>query len=170
LPVNWNNLLVGVGQSLIPLVQQGINAYVDERTHTKKLDAFNARIAKLQVSSGQKPSKSLKLTTGILGNESVEDLGRRKWTEYEKFLNTLPDNATPSEAQSALQQIESNIVNDYPCESCRENSAKSLKKFPLSTVSVISKKDAQKRLCGFHNVVREFLGKDITHDCKVLFN
>jgi len=163
-------VLIGVGQSIIPLFQQGIIAYAEGKAQEKKLDAFNNRIAKLQISTGQQPSKSIKLTTGVLGNESVADLGRRKWTEYEKFLEALPDNATSTQAQKALNQIQSNIVNDYPCESCRENSAANLKKFPLSTTSIISKKDAQKRLCGFHNIVREFLGKEISHNCETIFN
>lgn len=168
--VDWTKLFASIGQSVVPLVKEGLAAYAEGKAQEKKLDAFNQRIVKLQNMTGSKSPSGPKLTTGILGNESVEDLGRRKWREYETVLEALPDNAAPSQVQSTLQKIQTNITKDYPCESCRENAKQNLKKFPLITTSVATKKDAQKSLCNFHNVVREMLGKEITHNCGVIFD
>ena len=169
MPIDWNNLFVGVGQSLVPLIKQGVIAYAEGKAQEKKLDAFNERIAKLQAVTSQKSSYGPKLTTGILRNESLEDLGRRKWSEYQTLLEALPENASTSQVHSVLSKIQTNMTKDYPCETCKVNSKTNLKKFPLVIPSVTTKKDAQKRLCGFHNIVREMLGKEITHNCEAIY-
>lgn len=170
MPTDWKAFFTTIGQEASRLIPQIVSAYAAGRAEEKDVSAFNQKINKLEtVISKVSPTKAV-LTTGILGNESQDDLGRRKWTEYEKFLKALPDNATPTQVQQALSQIQNNITKDYPCEDCRENSIESLKKFPLSTSSVSSKKDAEKRLCQFHNIVREMQGKEITHNCDVIFD
>ena len=113
--------------------------------------------------SNTKPSEGL--TTGFLEGESIEQLGRRKWKEYENHLSELSDSATPAQAQKALKEIQDNITKSFPCKDCRINSIENFKEFPLTDKSVTGKKDAEARLCTFHNIVNDQLGKPITVKC-----
>lgn len=166
------NLGLELASRSVPLIQQFVDASIENNAEQKRIRIVNDKIKKMQIAiSSKKPGISTpKLTKGIFGNETVEQLGQRKWIEYENFLEALPNDASPIQVKSALKQIESDAIKDYPCEECRINSVKNLKKSPLIAPGVQSKKDGQKRLCEFHNTVREFLGKPITHNCNVIIN
>jgi len=167
--INWTAIGLELAGQTVPLVQQFIQYSIDGNAEEKKMKIMKRKINQMQDNSPGRVS-SPKLTIGIKRNETLESLGRRKWKEFETFLDVLPENSSPGEARTALNKIQANIVNDYPCESCKVNAINNLKKTPLISADVQSKKDAQRKLCEFHNVVNEMLGKPITHDCKVLFN
>ncbi len=174
MPVNWTAIGLELAGQSVPLIQQFIRSSLEGNAEEKKMAIMKRKISQMQnvVNTGKSPGRVSipKLTIGIRKNETLESLGRRKWKEFETFLDVLPDNAAPGEVRTALNKIQANIVNDYPCESCKVNAINNLKKAPLISADVQTKKDGQRKLCEFHNVVNEMLGKPITHDCSVIFN
>ncbi len=171
--INWTAIGLELAGQTVPLVQQFIQSSIYGDAEERKMKIMKRKINQMQVAikSNNSPGRvsSPKLTIGIKRNETLESLGRRKWKEFETFLDALPENSSPGEVRTALNKIQANIVNDYPCESCKVNAINNLKKTPLISADVQSKKDAQRKLCEFHNVVNEMLGKPITHDCSVIF-
>lgn len=134
------------------------------------------RINKIQLALSDSPSSStysstkgstIKLSKGFLPKESIEDLGRRKWSEYHNAIDSLPENASQVQVHNALKQIVDNI-KVFPCLNCRENAIKNMKKYPLLISSIKTKREAQQRICGFHNTVNEMLDKPITHNCDLI--
>jgi len=174
MPINWTMIGLELAGQSVPLIQQFIQSSVESKAEEKRMHIMKRKISQMQsvVRSNDSPGRvSLpKLTIGIRKNETLETLGRRKWREYETFLDSVPENASPGEVKTALNKIQANIVNDYPCESCKVNAINNLKKAPLISVDVKTKKDGQRKLCEFHNMVNEMLGKPITHDCSVIFS
>ena len=116
---------------------------------------------------GSTKGPTIKLTKGFLPKESIEELGRRKWSEYHNAIDSLPENSSQVQVHNALKQIIDNI-KVFPCLNCRENAIRNMKKYPLLTSSIKTKREAQQRMCGFHNVVREMLNKPITHNCDII--
>jgi len=100
---------------------------------------------------------------------SSPNLSARCWRILSES-GELKNSSNCLEITTALNKIQANIVNDYPCESCKVNAINNLKKAPLISVDVKTKKDGQRKLCEFHNMVNEMLGKPITHDCSVIFS
>lgn len=155
----------------IPIVQNLVIGAVESRTMNKHAEIFEKKMNRSVEILDNAEAKSkvsdmvVKLTTGIQEGESKESLGRRKWKEYEDHLAKLPDSATPAQAQKALKQIQDNIEKSFPCEDCRIHAIENLSKFPLKDKSVSSKDDAKARLCTFHNIVNDQLGKPITVTC-----
>lgn len=170
--VDWTQVVLRLVSESVPLAQKMIESYAIGNADERRMKLATSRINQMEkVLSKVKPSTSgQKLSKGVLQNESIQMLGRRKWKEYKTFLESLPENAPASEVQTALKKIDSNIRKDYPCTDCKENSIVNLKKSPLITSKSQTKKQAQIRLCNFHNVTREFLGKPITHNCEVIFD
>lgn len=170
-----NPYLKLVGSALLkeatPMISGLMKDYFSNRAASKIKEIDTKKFEKMKKMLDSK-SKSVSpimkvggLTTGFLQGESIEDLGRRKWAEYEDHLRTLPENATTSQVQRKVREIEQNI-RIYPCVECRENAIENLEKLPLVDKSVKNKSDALKRLCSFHNVVREMKGQQITIQCE----
>lgn len=165
----------------IPIVQNLIIGAVESRTMNKHAEIFekkmNRSVEILDIAEsksnhihtpGGSGEAGPKLSTGVKKGETKESLGNRKWKEYEDHLEKLPDSATQSQVQKALQQIQDNISKSYPCEDCRIHAIENLNEFPLNDKSVSSKDDGKARLCTFHNIVNEQLGKPITVTCSPL--
>ncbi len=173
MPVNWTAIGLELAGQTVPLIQQFIQSSINGTAEEKKMKIMKRKVSQMQavIKSTDSPGRTStpRLTTGIKENESVEALGRRKWREFENVIADLPENASPSLINETLNAINSNIVNDFPCEECRQNAIINLKKSPLITPESQTKKDAQLKLCKFHNTVREMLGKPITHNCEVIF-
>lgn len=170
-----NPYLKTVGSALLkeatPMISGLISNYFKDKASSKikELDTQKFEKMKKMLDSKSKTKTSIMkvggLTTGFLQGESIEDLGRRKWSEYEDHLRTLPDNATTSQVQRKVREIEQNI-RIYPCVECRENAIDNLEKLPLADKSVKTKSDALKRLCSFHNIIREQKGQEISVSCE----
>lgn len=171
--INWTSVILELSGQSIPVIQQFAQSWINGNAEEKSMKIMDKKIRAMEkvVQSTNSPRRvsTPKLSIGIERNETLESLGRRKWKEFETFLDALPQNASPGEVRTALNKIQANIVNDYPCESCKVNAINNLKKKPLISQDVQSKKDAQRKLCEFHNVVNEMLGKPITHNCSVIF-
>ena len=160
-----------IAKESMPLVQKMISAYVEGKQMEKHSELFEKKMIRsmeiLDQHDTDKNKTSTKpgLTKGILKGEGKDELGRRKWKEYENHLAQLPDSATPVQAQKALKEIQDNISKEFPCEECRIHAIDHLSKFPLTDKSVTGKDDAKARLCTFHNIVNDQLGKPITVKC-----
>ena len=174
--INFKELAIGLTNQAVPLVTKGLGILVENRSIEKrtilqdqKIEKFEeslTRLSKDKTEPGSKNTSSKqKLTTGILPGEDKAALGNRKWKEYEDHLSNLPDDATPGQVQLALQEIQVNMSESYPCEDCRQHAIENLGKFPLTNSDTKTKSDAKQRLCGFHNVVNKMLEKPITVDC-----
>lgn len=148
-------------------VMEKMNQNNQKKIHQLEIQKYQKIKLALGSSDGSTNGSTISLSKGFLPKESIDDLGRRKWDEYHKKIDSLPENSSQVQVHNALKEIIDNI-KVYPCLTCRENSLRNLKKFPLLTSSVKTKKDGQKRICGFHNVVREMLNKPITHNCDVV--
>lgn len=161
------------GLNQIPRVATGyIVDHFQNKSEQRRIEIENKkfqRVKKLLESKTQKSTSNTKpsegLTTEFLQGESIEQLGRRKWKEYENHIEKLSETASPSQIKRALREIEQNI-RIYPCTECRENAINNLETFPIVNESVKTKLDAKKRLCGFHNIVRDMLGKPIEIKCE----
>lgn len=185
--INFKELAINLTQQSLPLIQKGMEVFIENRSIEKRTIIANEKLEKLEQSLvkfekmdnqivskknvgkiTEVPSKlsNHKLTTGVLEGEDKIALGHRKWSEYENHLNDLPNNATSEQVQIALTEIQVNITDSYPCEDCRINSIKNLKKFPLNVSDVKTKNEGKERLCQFHNVVRKDLKQEIVVDCK----
>ena len=148
--MDYMKLAATLGKESIPLIQNLVSSYIEGRTMEKHAELFEKRISKSeQILNSFDPNfknnltKKSELTTGILEGEDTKALGNRKWKEYENHLEELPNDATPAQAQKALKEIQSNITESYPCESCKINATEHLKEFPLTNKSVTGKNDAK---------------------------
>ena len=185
--IHLKELAINLTQQALPLIQKGMEMMIENKSIEKRSLIANEKIEKLEQSLVRfekmdnqivttKNTKNItqvesklsnhKLTTGVLEGEDKIALGHRKWSEYENHLSDLSDNATPEQVQTALNEIQANITDSYPCEDCRENAIKNLKKFPLNVSDVKTKNEGRERLCNFHNVVRKNLKQEIVVDCK----
>lgn len=169
--LDFYKIAAALGKEAIPLVQNMIGSYVDGKVMEKSSQLFDKKMDQSMMilnkhdpeapGARKSPDKKIGLSTGILQNETKEELGRRKWKEYENHIEALPDSASPKESKKALKEIQDNISKSYPCESCKIHAIENLEEFPLNDKSVSSKEDAKVRLCSFHNIVNEQLGKEI---------
>lgn len=149
----------------IPMISGMISEQLQMKA-VKKMHALDLeKISKTQQMMNKKiHGKNIQLSEGFLPNESIEDLGRRKWEEYHSKVDSLPENASEWQVKEALGQIVDNI-QVYPCETCKKNALTNLKTHPILTATTKTKQEAQQGLCNFHNAVRTMLKKEITHNC-----
>jgi len=92
---------------------------------------------------------------------SKDELGRRTWDKIHNSVAALPQDANQSQVKETMDNI-IGIIEDYPCDDCRENAEENLKKIKergFSIESVKTRTDAVKWAYDYHNIVNEDLKK-----------
>ena len=104
--LDFYKIAAALGKEAIPLVQNMIGSYVDGKVMEKSSQLFDKKMDQSMMilnkhdpeapGARKSPDKKIGLSTGILQNETKEELGRRKWKEYENHIEALPPRKWPS--------------------------------------------------------------------------
>lgn len=95
--------------------------------------------------------------------DAKQELGRASWKYFHTLLARFPDEPSDEE-RDKLATFVTLYAELYPCGECSYHFQKMLKKYPVQTSSRTA---AAMWGCHVHNVVNEYLKKDV-YDCSTI--
>ncbi|CAL9734313.1 FAD-linked sulfhydryl oxidase Erv2p [Monosporozyma servazzii] len=95
--------------------------------------------------------------------DAKQELGRASWKYFHTLLARFPDEPSDEERKK-LETFVTLYAELYPCGECSYHFQKMLKKYPVQTSSRTA---AAMWGCHVHNVVNDFLKKDV-YDCSTI--
>ncbi|CCK69899.1 uncharacterized protein KNAG_0D01470 [Huiozyma naganishii CBS 8797] len=141
---------------------------VKESTQNKDMDKETEKKNKKKKKKSKATSpQDTKKFSGIMPSmpdqQAKEELGRASWKYFHTLLARYPDHPTPQERKK-LEEFIRLYAELYPCGECSYHFVKMLEKYPPQTSSRLV---AAMWGCHVHNVVNEYLKKDI-YDCSTI--
>ena len=95
--------------------------------------------------------------------DAKKELGRASWKYFHTLLARFPENPTEEERKK-LKDFVQLYAELYPCGECSYHFQRIIEKYPVQTSS---RTNAAMWGCHIHNIVNEYLKKDI-YDCSTI--
>ncbi|KAG0666206.1 hypothetical protein C6P44_003669 [Monosporozyma unispora] len=143
---------------MLSLNHKDVEAKDNEKIKSKKEEV------KKEVKEDQKNGKNWEsIMPSMPDLDAKQELGRASWKYFHTLLARFPDEPTPEE-RAKLETFVTLYAELYPCGECSYHFQKMLKKYPVQTSSRTA---AAMWGCHVHNIVNEFLKKDV-YDCSTI--
>ncbi|CCF59132.1 hypothetical protein KAFR_0G00990 [Kazachstania africana CBS 2517] len=161
--------LAGVG--LLYFVVKDVKLALMSKTVIRSKSTDDSTVAQLGESLKEKVKETiedkLKLDYSIMPSmpdqQAKKELGNASWKYFHTLLARFPDTPTQEE-RDKLERFVRLYAELYPCGECSYHFVKLIDKHPVQTSS---RTTAAMWGCHIHNLVNEFLKKDI-YDCATI--